>query len=459
MSNFGPGHVADLADKGEDGMAVRKPVFLILDFHYGLYQMNKAHLENLGFKTHSICASSHYLRYECPNKFMLTEFLQKKAKFSLAMILSVVNRMFRTFFPNETGCFMGRFLRRIYRPACFDNKEQCRKCVDILLKESRVRKTILKCDYIVCSFFPNLVVMAAEIAQRYDKQVFFLSGHRFNIHLKTEAQNTYIKKTIQTLAKNPKHIVAVYGEYETRYMKYFLPELKFSTFPLTTPHVQLLENTAKRGKKTKVFLSAYFHHYETIINEIKLYLPKQHENLTLHDRSQAQKSLPQFDIRKDAYPMCLTYFDAIIYFPHAAYSCSFCEMYELNVPIFVPSVQFLIAMTKVYGHAVRDRSLYSIYCSEDEYKKMEPDDDPKKSPNSYRTEALEIWLPRMEYYQRKNIITFDSIEDLSVKLIRTDYAKISAAMYKENEERREKSKALWQTAINRSWRHRDVPPK
>ena len=104
-------------------------------------------------------------------------------------------------------------------------------------------------------------------------------------------------------------------------------------------------------------------------------------------------------------------YPAVIIFPYSAYSMSMIEFYELNIPFFVPSINFAIQHS-----LLRDRCLYPTYCKKKEYIQMEEDYGDDNSPNSYSEKAQKLWLKYAYCYRQENVIIFDNFEDLFEKI-------------------------------------------
>lgn len=412
----------------------RSPVFLLLDFHYGLWKTNKASLEGLGYRTLSMCGSGHYLYLE----------------------------IFRSLFHLLTADYRrGHCLRMNYRWLSSSPKllrsqslaEYSRACAESLVSNKRVAAALKKCDYIVCSFPPSLLLLAHELAQRYGKRIFLICGHRFHIHLRTAADVACMKQLLQELADDQANIIAVYGDYEAHYMRYFMPELSFHSLPLTAPHIPLsppspptalplqfmLHGSPGWGNRHPIFAPLCAHHRAS---KLRFH----------HHRQDLKKIVGRRGLLPDVYPMSLAeHFHGVVCSPYSAYAISVCELLELNIPVFAPSPQFLIEVSKQHRAIVEDRAVFDCYCDQQTYNSMEADGNEHISPNSYHPEALKIWLPRMEIYQRKHTIVFDSIHELLDRLEDFSYNEVSAAMLEENRIRRQAAQQQWRMLIDDAW--------
>lgn len=121
---------------------------------------------------------------------------------------------------------------------------------------------------------------------------------------------------------------------------------------------------------------------------------------------------------------------AIVIFPYSAYSMSMIECYEMNIPMFVPSPRLLLS-----GQLLDDVSLYPFYATKRQMRKADtphPNSPHAHSPNSYEYVDREYWLQFHYCFQKRNIITWDSPEDLLYKIRHTNLAQVSQRMREEN---------------------------
>ena len=132
---------------------------------------------------------------------------------------------------------------------------------------------------------------------------------------------------------------------------------------------------------------------------------------------------------------------AVVIFPYSVFSISMVEMYELNIPMFVPSPKALVEMG-----LMNDVSLYPCYFSEEHMRHV---DIPSKfsqhnySPNSYRREDKLYWLNFAYFMQKENVIFWDDIKDLFEKLKNTDMENVSYSMREENARHRHTQLRNW----------------
>lgn len=138
---------------------------------------------------------------------------------------------------------------------------------------------------------------------------------------------------------------------------------------------------------------------------------------------------------------------AVVIFPYSAFSISMVEIYELNIPMFVPSPNIIIKMG-----LMNDVCLYPCYFTEEHTRLIDTPDKSSVhmySPNSYNTEDKLYWLNFAYFMQKKNIIFWDSVTDLFEKINNTDMEKISCLMREENNNHRKTQLRNWKKLFAR----------
>ena len=122
---------------------------------------------------------------------------------------------------------------------------------------------------------------------------------------------------------------------------------------------------------------------------------------------------------------------AVVVFPYSSFSVSMAELYEMNVPFFVPSAEFLI----------RHRMPQEIV-----HHRCQARPHPRSPhPCSFHDDAraMAYWLRFCYFYQLENAVVWDSAADLFQKLNDCDLSEVSKKMYAENRARRRESLRCW----------------
>jgi hypothetical protein len=136
---------------------------------------------------------------------------------------------------------------------------------------------------------------------------------------------------------------------------------------------------------------------------------------------------------------------ANVLFPYSVFSISMIELYELNIPTFVPSDNLLLE-----SGIMNDVSLFPLYCDESYMKVLDKPNNisPHKfSPNSYNINDKKYWLQYSYFKQKNNIIYWDSPEDLFTKLTTLNFNTISNNMKIENDLHKEQQLVKWRNLI------------
>ncbi len=330
---------------------------------------------------------------------------------------------------------------------------------------------LLRFDVFVISFWPSHLIHPfnfVEFCEKYKKRIILNCGHRFNIRTPKDL-HIQMLDALSFLQNDSKHTLAVMSDYDFHYIKHYtgiapkkllvyshhlsfkkmgfswrLAELKSRMFNLATRIVNFREAAKANSKNTVLIGPAHnrkiIHPFESVqeLND----LSRKH---SLFKRADCIR----FDFIKNLFSNYkysdLVKFKACIIYPYSVFSISTVELYNLNIPILVPSIEILIE----YNVCI-DRSLFPIYCSEEKYKLLEYKQENftySFSPNSYKKEDVAFWLKYIYLYNKKNTIIFTSKEDLIHKIYTLNFDNIRAEMKKENEMERISSLADWEKCL------------
>ena len=299
-------------------------------------------------------------------------------------------------------------------------------------------------DYIVTSFPPRLAHIARIFADKFNLRLIILSGHRFNFRVNTFAENELIKKNLLEAHQNPRHILASASLYDLMYTQHYLnvkPKPLFNVCFYITQKIERPDNNIVLIGPTNALVKPNWitQTYDKKIRDA--YTQFCTENGLM------PKYTPRFI--RDVYP---TYYEldqlarhpAVVILPYSVFSYSQEELYELNLPYFVPSVEFLIQ-----SGMVTDR-IQPHYIGTQRYKTIEDDLEDDTSPNSDNEVAQRKWFPYASAYQKENAIIFDNLNDLARKIHTIDQYgdDLRQKMYAENIKRREESLKLWSEALS-----------
>ena len=299
-------------------------------------------------------------------------------------------------------------------------------------------------DYIATSFPPRLAHFARIFADKFNLGLIILSGHRFNLGVKNRAENESLKKNLLEAHQNPRHILAGASFYDLMYTQHYL---NVNPEPLVTFSFHIAQKIEHPDNNTVLVGPVNAHLNRGF--ETKTYDKKITDTYTQFCAENSLTPKLAFRFIRHVYP---TYYElsqlarhpAVIILPYSVFSYSQEELYDLNIPYFAPSVDFLIQ-----SGIVTDRTL-SRQAGPELYKTIENDLEDDSSPNSHSEAAERKWLPYSSIYQKENAIIFDNLTDLARKIhtIDQDGDRLRQKMYAENTRRRDENLKLWSEALN-----------
>lgn len=306
--------------------------------------------------------------------------------------------------------------------------------IDLTIKLDRFIQNYLTLYYdtIIVSYPPKYIDIFKNVKCKYPK--ILNVGHRIHIH--TLNDKMFIEN-LKTQINNNEIILCSMSKYDTEYIKHYINiepiQLDVVCFYLPLNNYLPLRNEILISPVNAVNIKPF-----KSVNNMNMIANKMGYNF-------------KFTKIKDIYPN-YTYEDLIkhkatVLFPYSVFSISMIEMYELNIPMFVPSKKLLLST-----NLMKDVSLYPCYTSE--YEMIELDkphiNTPHKfSPNSYKYEDREYWLQFAYFYNKKNIIYWDSPIDLFYKLNTINLQEVSYNMKIENLVHKETQLNNWKILFNK----------
>ena len=149
-------------------------------------------------------------------------------------------------------------------------------------------------------------------------------------------------------------------------------------------------------------------------------------------------------------------YSGVVHFPYNVSTMSTFEHYAANIPIFCPTLDFLMELYKkgkeyrvleqVSWNSTFGRPAGSLV-------KMQKPDNYLGDPNDFNNhDTMEEWLKYSDYYNQyamPHIIYFASFEELIYKALHTDLQAVSDAMRKFNYERHANTYLKWNQLIKR----------
>ena len=427
------------------------PRVVLINYHFGSNAVGEALFRTLGYEVVSITTLDHHLAVDAPK--MRYKILRR-----VHNVYAKLFKLHRTRNAYRAPLILYRFLNLLgiakdedyiamamlksFGLAEQDSTPQQIEHFSQSYSNDPVFKRFFRdVDCIATSFPPRLAHFARIFADKFNLRLIILSGHRFNLRVNRPDENELIKKNLIEAHQNPQHILASASLYDSIYTQHYLninpePLFNFSFHivqKIERPHnniVLLGPVNAYHNHITKTYDKKIEHAYAQFCDD---------NNLT-----------PKFVFRfiRNVYPthyelIQLARHPAVIILPYSVFSYSQEELYDLNIPFFFPSVDFLIQ-----SGTMNDRVLYdpqSQYVSLDSYKTMEDDFEDDGSPNCKSEAAQRKWLPYSSCYQKENAIIFDNLTELARKIhtIGQDGDRLRQKMYAENIKRRDENLKLW----------------
>ncbi len=389
---------------------------LVSDFHIGLNQAQVATLK----KTGAIC-----------------KLLTMSGSVGLTNVKSdlsyneqkVIKQIKELFFLGAEKSWFGRSWTPAKTQALFQ-----------VVGEKIMAEVFAEYDAYLVSFPPSLAHLFLYLAEKYDKQLILNLGHRFNIGVKTREENEAMLSLLNYLQHSSRHILASGSEYDCQYVKYYLG-FEPQKLPIICHHLELNKPSPELETILIGPVNFQLKQAETRLNAIAQNWCQKNNRKPIHF-SLIRTLYKKYDRYEE-----LARYMAVVIMPYSAYSISMLELYELNIPFFVPAPKLLIR-----EGFLSDRALVPIYCDRKQYAEIlgDRDSDTSYSPNSYEANAQLYWLQFCFFYQTRNAIVWESPEDLLEKIASTNFDEVRAKMYRENKERREAGLQKWREILGAS---------
>lgn len=280
---------------------------------------------------------------------------------------------------------------------------------------------MLSVNAFYCSFPSSM----CEVFMPLNRTIIWLPAHRFTLARCSSSEiNRLILHMQQSVQpdRHPKHFIAAGGRYDQEYIKYYTG-LDAIFLPANSLWYAF-DVTNFTQTRTEILVGPLQHRaHPFIVN-----MTNAASDVNSSFRFATAKSLyGEYRLQQIANHR------AIILLPYAVLSYGITELYALGIPIFVPSIDFIVQL-----NIVRDRTLLdSFYCG----RKLKFEDMPKQHPNSHHPfspedkispKAMAYWLQFADYYQLPHIQTFSSWPNLIEKLSSTNFKEVHDGMYREN---------------------------
>lgn len=342
-------------------------------------------------------------------------------------------------------------------------EEDVKKIFEFYAKDPIMVET----DAFICSFPTSF----CEAYLAFNKSIIWLAAHRYSLGRcspeKWARLSEHIQQSVESGSHLPKSFVAAMSAYDAEYINYY-----------TGLKPILMEATGMLyGAKTANYTR---HRKEILIG------PSQGIYLKSEDLTQFLKVAKSNNIVV-AHPKSLygryrlhhlAQHRAAILFPYSTQSHSMIEMYAMGIPLFVPTMDFLLQLQTLedrrqtrhgtcrggggegvghHSHGIDSHqstitstlttpplgtsgsypttSLSSSHHGSQHAPPRHANSSHARSPETDDIEDIKYWLQFSNYYQWPYITYFSSWDDLFVKLNNTDFLSIHKKMQLENEGR------------------------
>ena len=292
----------------------------------------------------------------------------------------------------------------------------------------------------VNAFYCSFPMSLCEIYMPLNRSIIWLPAHRFTLarcsRPELDRLISHLQQSVQA-DQQPKHFLAAGGRYDQEYIKYY-----------TGLDAILLP--------TNAFWYAFNVTRWTEARSEILVGPLQHSNYPLIQRmtgaARMRKSPFRFATAKNLYGhyelQQIADHRAIVLLPYAVLSYGITELYALGIPIFIPSIEFLVQLKLVSDRTLLDDSYCGKHLKFTDLPNQHPRSNHPHSPEDRESiAAMNYWLQFADYYQWPHIQRFVSWEDLIDKLSKTDFSKVHQRMFEENVERRTRLVNDWQKIL------------
>jgi hypothetical protein len=283
----------------------------------------------------------------------------------------------------------------------------------------RYKDELSEYDGFICTYPP----VFSMLYKKFDKPIIIQVPIRyempfFNNKNEWNLFNDYLRKNIDS----GKIIATANSEYDKKYFEFFVNR-ECELIP------SICEYTNTQWNPTKDTFLFYSNLYPDIINK----------EIITHKQSIGKYSWE--DISK---------YQGIILLPYNCSTMSMFEYYTANIPLFCPSIKFMVELFQKYpNHILTDLTWNRIFG-------MRPksiiDCDVNNDPNRYdNLEIITKWIEYSDFYNQESmphIVYFDSFDDMYFKLKTTNLNEVHDRMKKYNETRKIDIYNKWEKILN-----------
>jgi hypothetical protein len=287
-----------------------------------------------------------------------------------------------------------------------------------------------KLRHALCSFPPSRIEALAKLPATV--KLILNVGHRIHIHVTPERLEE-MTASVRAMAFDPRYVLATMSEYDYHYTKFYTG-IELRRLPVICAHLSPALLDGPYAPAGRTVLIGPSHNLDTIIGF--------DNDLAALNRLSAEYAARYgfepygFEFIKKVYPgntaspENLAQHPAVLMNPYSAFSISMVELYQMNLPFFVPSDELLV-------DRMGDVRLCPIYQKQEAVAQLDRHHPVTGSgyafsPNDASPDAQRVWLKHMYFNQVENAQRWSTSEELFDKLYRTDLAALHSRMKAEN---------------------------
>ena len=289
-----------------------------------------------------------------------------------------------------------------------------------------------------CAFPSSL----CETFMPFNRSIIFMPSHRIFLGRCRKASASRLLRNIRLMyeSTNPRHFIVASSRIDQQYLKYYTgidaPLLSTNAFYYTN--------------------DVWYMPFQPEIIVGPLNLNSHPLIATMNDVAKSKGGKWNFINVKGRYPNKFAMQDianhrAVVLLPYAAHSYGITEVYAMGIPMFVPSLKFLVDL-KFAGDKIIMKDFHATCYVPHQHPLGEPPQHPLShfpySPEDRSREAEEYWLQFSDFYDWPHITTFNSWEELIVKLDEANFGEIHEAMVKASEARNARVVTLVQDILS-----------
>lgn len=324
-------------------------------------------------------------------------------------------------------------------------KELAQMPAEVVRQEFARRPDLSQLRWALCSFPPSRVEALKKLPEHV--RILVNVGHRLHIHVPAD-RCVGVASDFKRLASNPRYVLATMSEYDYHYVRYHTG-CELLRLPVVAMHVPDAIRNAPYRPANRVVLLGPSHNTSVILG-----FEDDLDSLNAQSEAYARERGLEpyaFDFIKALYPgdqatlENLRRHPAVLMNPYSAFSISMVELYQCNVPFFVPADPLLV-------DKMGDVRLHPLYQPADAVAVLNEAHPASETPYPYSphdesAEAQRYWIQYMYFNQVRHAQRWATPQELFDLLYQQDLAGVSQAMCEENRSLFQAQREAWQALM------------